>query len=880
MTNHLMISFSNKDRHFVENLGTLLDQEFSRYRIDVPSDTATTSEHPYVWIFPHQPDGTRHIQNIRKQISNAFAVVVVLTEDSVESRWVQEEVEFAWNDNNLIIAVCKGNRTVIKQSDLGKLLNNRTWIYVEDDSISDIATRIINTLEELHKIQRAEFGNGYRHQKQLTRHAYGGFFEAIRMRDNVPVLVKEIISNDREVLRDLDAKVSQLSQLRHVALPRIEDYLQEDGRRYIVWEEVAGRSLSDTLATQKDQPLVWTDVQLWVADALNTLAFLHQHKVVHGGIKPHNLKLTRERQIKLLDIGLDHLPKSAASLTTPDAYLAPEILDDRDPSPRSDIYAFGSTLYTLLTGDRQPNPIKQAVSKRNRQVPEYVSRAIEKAMYAEPEKRFRSANEMLVALDAGEAPVSTTPRMPVWLLPAAAVLIVMLGLIGLLRVMPGLATGSEPKQTLLTATKQSASSATQAAPNATSVPPTTKVPESPIPTPTAEVIPSTPNQLISWAGFHEPGQVLQNLETPITLTLAQAYSGGSAGGQELNVTASDFILRTSFTFGNDQICEVSFRSDQTTKPPKEFSRYTLNFDKRESVFENVGLRSYLQGSDVAWSSVHANIFLDRPNDLVLVVKGKQFKVYVNGTYLKTFEGTTQNEGTFSLATWSFVGNNTLREPGCTFYSVWIWAPDASAGASMPTSFNAIMDMIRRDPDNKARFDPQQGQFIAHTTNPITILLNQKGQQGNNQTGYERLQGTVSDFVFHADVDWGGPQDTCEIHFRDTKEDGATGYNAYLYRNESNKNVAYMGQFDNGNWKGVAADPAPMVQTAQDASNTMVLVARGSHFEFYINGQIALTYDDATYTQGGNFLSSVDISVRNQSPRSSCTFKNVWLWAPK
>lgn len=428
---NIVISFSNKDRTFVENLSGRLNRELNRYRT-VNAQDRDDDGCLQVWIYPNQPDGTRYISEIRKQINTALAIIVVLSADSVASRWVQEEVEYAWNDNHLIIAVARGERAVIKQSDLGKLLSNRTWVYANEDDSQLIAASIVKTLEALTKIRLAEIGNGYRHQRQLTDRPYGGFFEATRTRDSAPFVVKEVISDDREVLRELDAKVSLLGQQRHVALPRVEDYLQEDGRRYIVWEEIPGRSLGDMLAPQKDRPFAWADIQPWVADALNTLAFLHQHKVLHLALKPQNLKLTRERQIKLLDIGLDRRPQSAATISTTDPYLAPEQLDDRDPSPRSDIYSCGATLYTLLTGDTQPSPIKPPVAKRNRQVPEHVSQAIAKAMRPAPEQRFRSASAMLVALESPDEPAPVSAKLPVWLaLVAAVTLAVVIGLVAL-----------------------------------------------------------------------------------------------------------------------------------------------------------------------------------------------------------------------------------------------------------------------------------------------------------------------------------------------------------------------------------------------------------------------------------------------------------------
>lgn len=348
MSDNIVISFSNKDRAFVETLSEQLNRRLNRYRTVRGAEDG--DGRPRVWIYPQQTDGSRHIIEIHRQIEQALAVVVVLSEHSAASRWVLEEVQFAWNRNKFLIPVALGDRRVIRQSDPGVILETRTWNYADEADSAAVADSIVKTLEDEKFIRLADIGSRYRHKRQLTTRPTGGYFEATRDDDERLFVVKEVASSDREVLRELDAKEAKLRQLRNPALPLIEDYIKEEGRRYIVWEEVPGRHLGDVLAAQKDQPLAWSDIQPWVADALTTLAFLHQAKVLHLGLKPQNFKRTRDGQIKLLDIGLDRRPTGSAATGTTDPYLAPELLDERDPSPRSDLYAAGAVLYTRLGG--------------------------------------------------------------------------------------------------------------------------------------------------------------------------------------------------------------------------------------------------------------------------------------------------------------------------------------------------------------------------------------------------------------------------------------------------------------------------------------------------------------------------------------------------
>jgi serine/threonine protein kinase len=91
-----------------------------------------------------------------------------------------------------------------------------------------------------------------------------------------------------------------------------------------------------------------------VRDCLNALAALHRHGIVHGDIKPSNIMLKRTGIAKIVDIG------SAFELRDPPrvrsctlGYAAPEVLENRDTTPRSDLCSLGYVLIELLSG-RQP----------------------------------------------------------------------------------------------------------------------------------------------------------------------------------------------------------------------------------------------------------------------------------------------------------------------------------------------------------------------------------------------------------------------------------------------------------------------------------------------------------------------------------------------
>lgn len=771
MSDNIVISFSNKDRAFVQELTELLDQRLSRYRT-VRGDEAGDGR-PRVWIYPQQTDGSRHIIEIHRQLAQALAVIVVLSEHSAASRWVLEEVQVAWNANKLIIPITVGERTVIKQSDVGTLLSTRTWIYAEGLDIAAVADSIVTTLVELEKITRADIGSRYRHKRQLTTRPTGGYFEATRDDDERLFVVKEVASSDREVLLELDAKEAKLRQLRNPALPLIEDYIKEEGRRYIVWEEVPGRHLGDVLAAQKDQPLAWTDIQPWVADALTTLALLHQAKVLHLGLKPQNFKRTRDGQIKLLDIGLDRRPMGSAATGTTDPYLAPELLDERDPSPRSDLYAAGAVLYTLLTGDRQPSPTKPPVVKRNREVPEHVSQAIAKAMSADPAQRFRSANEFLVALEGAQEPVVGAARLPRWLVLAGVGLVVVVALFALLPLLtrgPGPDVAASTTGVVATAAPVAAG-ASDAAPSETVV----------------SVAPSN----------------AQATSLPVSSVECPIYRLGGTGvtwDMDVNVPAGEIAFIDAWGF------------DTTTN----------------------GVFVTITGPYTGKHTITDGAFCG---------------------------GISANTNYYPI--WSQRFNN-MKDP---FQQILLPAVPVSSLPPLPSSFQAVMAMVRDEEVNRQAIDPQRGVIIETPTNVITTI------EANNSHGFTRLESTVRDFVLHADITWGEPEDSCQLSFRQND----TGFYTTGIRNEG---AAYAGLAEaSGRWIPFADTKSSTILTAPSAQNSLVLVGISNRLQLFINGVQVLSFSDPSNSVRNFALSGFDNIGSNETARSSCGFTNVWLWAP-
>jgi serine/threonine protein kinase len=236
-------------------------------------------------------------------------------------------------------------------------------------------------------------------------------------------------------------------RLHHPAIVEIIEFGRAAGRRYLVMELLAGRSLESALGREQDErPGLWTRLRtrlglpaparrlgieraLGIMDqVLDALAHAHDRGVVHRDLKPENIMLQRRGRVKLLDFGLAKLmdgvhgaPLTQAGLAmgTPH-YMAPEQAAAEPTDSRSDLYSCGVILYELLTGRCPfdaatthdlltqhlvaPPPSLRAVAPEAG-IPESLERVVLRALAKRPEERYPSAAAMRRALgDAMRAP--------------------------------------------------------------------------------------------------------------------------------------------------------------------------------------------------------------------------------------------------------------------------------------------------------------------------------------------------------------------------------------------------------------------------------------------------------------------------------------------
>jgi hypothetical protein len=173
------------------------------------------------------------------------------------------------------------------------------------------------------------------------------------------VAVKELtmtalLPEERSALYDrLLPAARSAARLRHPGIATVFDVLEQDGRPWVVMELLSGRSLADVLAAEGT--LLPRDAARLAQPLLDALANAHMLGVLHRDVKPANVRLEPAGRVVLTDFGLavfegpSDVARIAEALGSAD-YLAPEVAAGRRPSPESDLWSLGATLYAAVEG--------------------------------------------------------------------------------------------------------------------------------------------------------------------------------------------------------------------------------------------------------------------------------------------------------------------------------------------------------------------------------------------------------------------------------------------------------------------------------------------------------------------------------------------------
>lgn len=224
---------------------------------------------------------------------------------------------------------------------------------------------------------------------------------------------------------------------RHKYVIRLDDFHSVDDICYLCMEFAPESDLRG-YCSRRGNKLPVAQAERFLLQIAEALSFIHQSGIVHRDIKPDNILVVNERQVRLADFGVAVLPGEESSLEELQkgigtmSYMAPEVFQGTACDKRSDVYCLGVAFYEVLSGVQpfENVPLAQVLDVRkegsfphlceiNPEVPLFLGEVIMEAMAFDPAKRFPSAKEFLstlllkrsraVAANAAIQPQTRTP---------------------------------------------------------------------------------------------------------------------------------------------------------------------------------------------------------------------------------------------------------------------------------------------------------------------------------------------------------------------------------------------------------------------------------------------------------------------------------------
>lgn len=294
----------------------------------------------------------------------------------------------------------------------------------------------------------------------LGKGATGEVYRAEDLECHRTVALKRLnseLSADPLSRRRFLEEASRASELRH---PRIADYFEavEDNRDlYLVMEYVEG----ETLRQRLKRPLARTEFFRIATQCAEALVAAHAGNLVHCDIKPENIMLTPQGDVKVLDFGVAKRLQTEALDTTVDrkgtlsgtpAYMAPEVLRQQKPDARADIFSMAVVLYEMLTRqhpflaesfvettNRISNHLPESPRELNPEVSKNLERVVRTGLAKDPRERYASAQELLDDLRAVEkgrkprnarwVPAHDTEKRNPWLTAVAVIAVIAAGVL-------------------------------------------------------------------------------------------------------------------------------------------------------------------------------------------------------------------------------------------------------------------------------------------------------------------------------------------------------------------------------------------------------------------------------------------------------------------
>lgn len=240
-------------------------------------------------------------------------------------------------------------------------------------------------------------------------------------------VMHERFAQDKQFVERFEREAQAAAGLQHKNVVGVYDRGQVGDTYYIAMEYLPGRTLKDVV-----NAMGALDPKLAIHILQQVLAaekFAHGRGIVHRDIKPQNVMIDDEWNVKVTDFGIAHNPVAGDVTQTGQMigtaqYISPEQAQGKPVSAASDIYSTGAVLFELLTGKvpfdgdssvaialkhiNEPSPRPSAV---NPTVPPVLDAVVVKAMAKSPVERYASSDEFIAALEHSKGALGDGPGM-------------------------------------------------------------------------------------------------------------------------------------------------------------------------------------------------------------------------------------------------------------------------------------------------------------------------------------------------------------------------------------------------------------------------------------------------------------------------------------
>lgn len=260
------------------------------------------------------------------------------------------------------------------------------------------------------------YGGRYRLQSLIATGGMGEVWHAydeVILRDVAIKILKQEYLGDPGFLERFRTEARLAAMVNHEGIANIFDYGEDGGSAYLVMELVPGESLAKII--ERDSTVPVEKVLDIISQTARALQAAHERGLIHRDIKPGNLLITPDHQVKITDFGIARVADQVSLTATGQVmgtvqYLAPEQATGKPATAATDIYALGVVAYEALSGKRPftgSSQMEIAMAHINEAPPELpesidegVRRLIMRSLAKNPDQRQANALTMAVEAEA------------------------------------------------------------------------------------------------------------------------------------------------------------------------------------------------------------------------------------------------------------------------------------------------------------------------------------------------------------------------------------------------------------------------------------------------------------------------------------------------